>query len=176
LLGHYENFPETIHGISRFSHRVSSRKVQQAVVSAFYQLNKEKCWLKEIVCHSSPLRCEVNFEFGVGEKDTFTFLDEEERDRLKNAIEKKTMPFLDFLCVLQYYVVNGPKRRAPLKFDYYLLRFAFDSNYVEFLVSHERGPQRVHIEDLMSFLTKHVKRALADQHSAVLKLESTQTL
>jgi len=111
-------------------------------VSAFYQLNKEKCWLTEIVCHSSPSRCEVRFEFGVGEKDTFTFLDEEELDRLKNEIEKKTMPFLDFLCALQYHVVNGPKRRAPLKF----------------------------------FLTKHVKRVLADQHSAVLKLESTRTL
>lgn len=145
-------------------------------MSAFYQLNKEKCWLTEIVCHSSPSRCEVRFEFGVGEKDTFTFLDEEELDRLKNEIEKKTMPFLDFLCALQYHVVNGPKRRAPLKFDYYLLRFTFDSNYIEFLVSHERGPQRVHVEDLMNFLTKHVKRVLADQHSAVLKLESTRTL
>ncbi len=84
--------------------------------------------------------------------------------------------FMDFLCVLQYHIVNESGKRSPLKFDYYLLRFAFGKNYMEFLVSHERGPQRVHVEDLIDFLTKHVKSELADRFSAVLRREGAWTI
>jgi len=155
LLGHYKNFPRIIHGIARFSYSASRGKVQQAIASAFCQLNREKCRLKEIAYSSSP-RCEVDFEFGVGEESIFTFLNKSELSVLETEIAKKALLLLDFLCVIQYHVVDESGKRSPLKFDYYMLRFAFNGNYVEFLISHERGPQRIHVEDLIDFLIVHL--------------------
>lgn len=175
MLGHYENFPKIIHGVARFTHKTSRRKIQKAIVSVFHRLNQERCELKEIVYSSSP-SCEVDFEFGIGENSVFTYLDENELSILEAEIAKKTLMFLDFLCVLQYHIVQDSGKRVPLKFDYYMLRFEFDRNYMEFLVSHERGPQHVHVEDLIDFLTRHLERALADRYSTALKLEGTQTV
>jgi hypothetical protein len=171
MLGHYEQFPETVHGISHFTHRVPLRPVQQAIATVLGRLNQKKCDLTEISHLNGPAECEVNFEIGIGEKATFTFLDSTEVGRLKGEITKKPLPFLDFLCVLQYHTIGESGRRLSLRFDYYLLRFVFAKNLVEFLVSHERGSRRVHVEDLMCFVTTHVKRELAKRNSVSLKLE-----
>jgi len=175
LLGLYENFPKIIHGVARFTYKTSTKNIQQAIVATLYRLNQEKCRLEEIA-YPSKQYCEVNFEFGVGEDVTFTFLDKNALDRLETEIMKKSLMFLDFLCVLQYHVVDKLKGRSPLKFDYYFLRFAFSRNLMEFLLSHERGPQRVHVEDLIGFLMKQVTKELADQYSSALKLESKRTV
>lgn len=175
MLGHYENFPETIHGIARFTYKASSQVVQQAIVQALYQLGQGKCKLEEIT-HSSTPNCEVALEFGIGEEVTFTFLDRNEVGRLEAEIAGKQLALLDFLCALQYHVIDESKKRYPLKFDYYLLRFTFSKNFMEFLLSHERGPRRVHVEDLIRLLTKHVKKKLADQHSVALELESVRAV
>ena len=175
MLGHYENFPKIIHGVARFSYRASSKKVQQVIVSVFHRLNQKKCRLEEIA-YSSPAECEVDFEFGVGDGNVFTFLDKSELAVVKTEIAGKALIFLDFLCVIQYHIVDKLGKRAPLKFDYYLMRFAFGRNYVEFLISHERGPQRVHVEDLIGFLTGHIRSKLADRYSVDLQLEDTRTI
>ena len=171
MLGHYEQFPEIVHGISHFTHRVPLRPVQQAIAVVFGQLNQEKCGLTEISHLNELANCEVGFEIGIGERVTFTFLDRTELERLKNEITKKPLPFLDFLCVLQYHTVGELGIRLSLRFDYYLLRFAFAKNLTEFLVFHERGPRRVHVEDLTHFLTERVKRELQEHHSIPLRLE-----
>lgn len=175
MLGCYENFPEIIHGVARFTYRASTRKAQQAVVTAFCQLNQRRCWFEEIA-HSSTPGCEVDFELGIGEDSDFTFLDEDESGRLEAEVARRTLAFLDFLCILQYHVVDDSGRRSPLKFDYFMLRFTFDKNFMELLVSHERGPQRVHVEDLMGFLMEKVEKKLAEQHSITLKLEEMRTV
>ena len=175
MLGHYESFPEIVHGVAQLSHKASPRKVQQAVATAFYQINQEKSKLREIG-YSFPADCEVNFEFGVGDESTFTFLDKIELSRLERETERNVLSLLDFLCALQYHVVDKSGRRAPLKFDYYLLRFVFDRNFVELLVSHERGPQRVHVEDLIWFLVRRIEKELDERFSAALKLEGVRTI
>ena len=175
MLGCYENFPKIIHGINRFTYRASSKKAQQAIVSAFYQLNQKGRRLGEIA-YSSSVGCEVNFEFGVGEDVTFTFLDKNELSILEGEIAERAFAFLDFLCVLQYHVVDELGNRAPLKFDYYMLRFVFGKNHMEFLVSHERGPQHVHVYDLINFLTDLVKEELAARFSVALRLEGKRTV
>ncbi|MFQ6068633.1 MAG: hypothetical protein ACE5KD_03720 [Candidatus Bathyarchaeia archaeon] len=175
MLGRYENFPNIIHGIARFSYRASQKKAQLAIVSAFYQLNRKKCRLKDIA-YLFPPTYEVKFEFGIGEDITFTFLDENELNTLETKITKKALMFLDFLCVLQYHIIDKSRKRAPLKFDYYLLRFAFAKNYMEFLVSHERGPMRVHVEDLINFLTECIKKEMAAKYSVALKPEGKRTV
>ncbi len=175
MLGHYESFPEIVHGVAQLSYKTSPKKVQQALVIVFYQLNQEKGKLREMG-YSFPADCEANFEFGVGDEATFTFLDKIELSRLEREIESSVLTFLDFLCALQYHVVDESGRRMPLKFDYYLLRFMFDKNFVEFLVSHERGPQRVHVEDLIGFLVGRIEKELDRRFSAALKLEGVRTI
>jgi len=174
MLGHYENFPETVHGIAHFTHKASMKAVQQAVVAAFTELNQKKYKLEEIA-RSSGSRCDVDFEIGVGEQATFTFLETSEVERLKEEVAKRTLPLLDFLFVLQYHAITESGTRSPLKFDYYLMRFAFAKNLTEFLVSHERGPRRVHVEDLVCFVAKHVTMKFAEHYSGSLKLEDQRT-
>ena len=171
MLGHYEQFPETVHGISHFAHKIPLKPVQQAIATALGQLNQRKCGLTEISHLDGPTDCEVDFEVGIGERTTFTFLDSIELERLRGEIAKKPLPFLDFLCVLQYHAIGKSGRRLSLRFDYFLLRFAFSGNLAEFLVSHERGPRRVHIEDLIGFVAVHVRRELAKHDPVSLKLE-----
>ncbi len=175
MLGHYEGFPEIVHGVAQLSYKTSPKKLQQAVVVAFYHMNQEKSKLREIG-YSFPANCEVNFEFGIGDEATFTFLDKIELSRLERETERNALTLLDFLCALQYHIVDESGRRAPLKFDYYLLRFVFDKNSVELLVSHERGPQRVHVEDLIGFLVRWIKKELDNRFSAALKLEALRTI
>ncbi|MGB9134958.1 MAG: hypothetical protein WCC63_05185 [Candidatus Bathyarchaeia archaeon] len=161
MLGHYENFPDTVHGVTHFTHTTSLKAVQQVIVVALGQLNQKKCSLEEVARSVGP-RCEVDFEVGVGEETNFTFLDDSEMERLEREISRKALPLLDFLCVLQYHLIKEPERRSPLKFDYFLLRFAFAKNLTELLVSHERGTQRVHVEDLMRFVIERVRKRLAE--------------
>ena len=170
MLGHYENFPETVHGIAHFTHKASMKSVQQAIVVAFSELNQKRCRLEEVARSSGPY-CDVDFEVGVGEQSTFIFLETSEVERLKGEVSKRTLPFLDFLFVLQYHANRDSGRRSPLKFDYYLMRFAFAKNLTEFLVSHERGPRRVHVEDLVRFVAKHVTMEFAEHYPGSLKLE-----
>ncbi|MFP3985158.1 MAG: hypothetical protein ACLFU9_04235 [Candidatus Bathyarchaeia archaeon] len=174
MLEHYRNFPKIIHGAAYFSYKASSKKVQQTLVTTLYKLNKKKCKLDEIAYSSAP-NCEVDFEFGVGEALNFTFLDSNELQSFEKKIARRTLPWIDLLCVLQYHIIKFRKRSA-LKFDYFILRFVFRRNSMDFLVSHERGPQHVYVKDLMKFLTEHFKRELADLHSIALKLEKRYTV
>lgn len=170
MLGTYENFPCTIHLGTHFSHTTSVKKVQQALVIIFSQLNQDACSLEAITGFSGKVYCEVNFEVGVGEETSFTFLSASEVERLEQAISREAMPVLDFLCVLQYHLVPVLGKRSPLKFDYFFLRFAFATNLTEFLVAHERGPRRVHVEDLTQFLMRRIEAKLKANH-----LVSTRT-
>jgi hypothetical protein len=65
---------------------------------------------------------------------------------------------MDFFCAVRYY--KGAAK-APLKFDYYLLRFAFGKNSVEIQVFHERGPQHISPEDLVAFLVNEINETSA---------------
>jgi hypothetical protein len=175
LFGCYEHFPETIHGIAHYSHETSSRKVQQAIAAVFIKLNNEKYRLEEIG-FSFPADGEVNFEFGLGEDRSFLFLDETELTRLEAAISRAPLTYLDFLCALQYHIVEKSAKRKALKFDYYLLRFIFTGISVSIVVSHERGPRHIHAEDLIRFAAKQINNELTEGCSAILHLRRMRTL
>jgi len=174
LLGRYENFPEAIHGVARFTHRLSVRKLQQAILHALHRLNQEIHDLDAIAPFSS-LKCEVSFEFGVAEDNLFNYLDKEELDSLQRAIVKRALPILDFLCVVRYHVTKGGKR-VPLRFDYHLLRLVFQRRSVELQIFHERGTQRVSLEDLITFLTKCIKDELSRRQLKPLFLKYSRML
>jgi len=174
LLGHYENFPEVIHGVARFTHRISVRKLQQAILCTLYQLNQETHRFSDIASHF-PSKYEVSFEFGVAEGTTFNYLDKEELERFQETIVKESPPIFDVFCVVRYHVVDKEKR-VPLKFDYHLVRFMFYKNSVELQVCHERGTQRLSLEDLIIFIIKRINEELSQRRLKPLTRKHLRTL
>ena len=175
MLGRYENFPEVIHGIAGFAFKSSVRKVQQAILRALHQLNHDVCGLDAVTSHLPP-DIEVSFEVGVAEDVEFNYLDKEELDRFQKNMVEKELPVLDFFYVIRYYTVNERGNRIPLKFDYHLLRFVFQENSVEMRICHERGTQRVPLEDLITFTTKRINEELSKKRLKPLNLEYSRTL
>ncbi len=161
MLGRYENFPATAHGTARLTYSVSQAKLQKAILAAFHRLNKKKRRLGE-VSYSSVQSCRIGFEFGVADEATFTYLDRNELSVVESQISKEALAFLDFLCVLTYHKAKGSSTPTPMKFDYFMVRFAFDRKQATLYVSHERGPQHVDTQDLIAFLMSFVKKELTN--------------
>jgi hypothetical protein len=175
LLGRYENFPEIIHGVARFTCKSSIRTIQQTILSVLHKLNHETCGLRNVTPHLLQ-ECEVSFEVGAAEDFDFNFLDEKELDRFQRSMVEKELPTLDFFFVVRYHVVNDEGKRVPLKFDYHMLRFMFQENSVELRICHERGTQRVPLEDLIKFITKRINEELAQRQLKPLNLEYLRVL
>ncbi len=175
MLGRYKNFPETIHGIALFTCKSSIGRVQQSILSALHNLNQEICNLIAVTPHL-PQKCEASYEFGVAEDVDFNFLDKKELDRLQGSIVEKSLSILDFFCVARYHVVNDKGKRVPLKFDYHILRFMFQKNSIELRICHERGTQRVPLEDLITFIAKRINEELSQRQLEPLKLEYLRVL
>jgi len=175
LLGRYENFPQVIHGVARFSCKSPIGKVQQAILCTLHKLNEMVCSLNDVTPHSPP-KCKVSFEFGAAEDVEFNYLDKEELDRFQKVVGEKELSMLDFFCAVRYHVPNDRGKRVPLKFDYHLLRFIFQENSVELRICHERGTQRVPLEDLATFITKRINEELSKKRLKPLNLEYLRTL
>jgi hypothetical protein len=154
MLGLYTNFPQNVHKIAVFSTSISSKRLQQILTEIFQKLNNVTLNLEEITTPSLPL-CTVVFEFGVAEDNDFNYLNNQEEDRLLKAINKKPFQVMDFLCLIRYYKTQREKK-APLRFDYYMLRFTFDKNSTAMQVFHERGPMHMSPEDLAQFVVNNV--------------------
>ena len=175
MLGRYENFPEIIHGVARFTCESPIRRVQQTILAALHNLNHEVCGLSAIALHL-PQKCEVGFELGVAEDFDFNFLDKKELDRFQRSMVEKELSTLDFFFVVRYHVVNDRRKRVPLKFDYHMLRFMFQENSMELRICHERGTQRVPLEDLTAFITKRINEELSQRQLKSLNLEYLRVL
>ncbi len=175
MLGRYKNFPEIIHGVARFTFKSSIGMVQQSILSALHNLNNELCDLIAVTPHL-PQKCEVSYEFGVAEDVNFNFLDKKELDRLQRSIVEKSLSILDFFCVARYHVVNDKRKRVPLKFDYHILRFMFQKNSIELRICHERGTQRVPLEDLVTSIAKRINEELSQRQLEPLNLEYLRVL
>ena len=175
MLGRYENFPEIIHGVARFTCKSSIIKVQQAILSALHSLNHEVSGLSVVTPNLSQ-ECEVSFELGVAEDFNFNFLDNKELDKFQRSIVENKLSTLDFFLVVRYHVFDDEKKRVPLKFDYHMIRFMFQENSVEMRICHERGTQRVPLEDLITFVTKRINGELSQKRLKPLNLEYLRTL
>jgi len=177
LLGYYSNFPTNIHGIARYNYQTSTQKLQKAIVHVFYQLNRETHDLKTVT-RSSPANCRLSFELGVAEQDAFNFLEKEELEKFLRRIEevKEPLRILDFFCVTRYHTTNSNGKRKPLRFDYALLRYAFYRRTMELFIVHERGTQRIPLEDLATFLTKRINDELSRKGIKTLTLKHMRTL
>lgn len=175
MLGRYKGFPEVTHGRARFICQGSVRDVQQSMLSSFHRLTQEIYRLDAIAPHMSS-DCEVGFDFGVAEDMVFNYLDEQELDRFRKDINKEELPIMDLFCAVHYHTANKNGKRVPLKFDYHLIRFIFHRNSVNLWIHHERGPQRVPLEELITFLANRINEELSKSQIKPLKLEYLRTL
>ena len=167
MLGRYENFPETVHGVAHFSYQASAKSIQQAILSALHHLNHKTCNLDAVTPYSKQ-KCEVSFEVGVAEGFGFNFLDKKELDQCLKSIAEKELQTLDFFFVVGCHRIEKGDKRVPLRFDYYVLRFIFQKSGFEMRIRHERGTQRVPLDDLTDFLTEQINAELSKRQRTPL--------
>jgi hypothetical protein len=156
MLGFYENFPKKPHRITHFSTSISNKKLQQTLIQIFHQLGNESLTIEDIANPSLP-HCTVIFEFGIAEANNFNYLDNEEKNRILKAAQKKPFQTMDFLCSIRYYKIQNEKK-TPLKFDYYILRFTFNKNTMEMEVFHERGPMHILPKEITTFIINKIDK------------------
>jgi hypothetical protein len=154
MLGFYEGFPAVAHKTIRFATFSMNRSLQQRLTETLRALNTQMLSLEKVTDPSIP-QCSVNFEFGIAEADSFNYLDDEETSRILKTISKKPLEVMDFFCALRYHRLLE-KRRIPLKFDYYMMRFTFGKGLMEARAFHERGPRYTSPEDMISFIVDKV--------------------
>jgi hypothetical protein len=159
MLGFYENFPQYVHKIARFSTSISNKKLQQTLVQILYKINGETFNLDEFAKPSMP-QCTAVLEFGIAEVDGFNYLDLEETNRVLESVCKKPLQLMDLFCAIRYYKAKG-EGRSPLKFDYYMLRLIFDEGFIEMQIFHERGPRHVPPEDIINLVIKKVNESFS---------------
>lgn len=154
MFGFYENFPVNVNKIARFATSVSRKRFQQAIIQALHRLNSENLNLETIANPSIP-ECTVIFEFGIAEKETFNYLNQEEMQKALDRIGKAPLEVMDIFCAIRYYKRERDSHK-PLKFDYYMLRLVFNANLIEAQVFHERGPRHISPEDLINLIVNKV--------------------
>lgn len=159
MLGFYENFPENIHKIARFKASASKKRLQRALTQTLHKLNNETFSLEDVV-HPSVPQCKVIFELGIAEANNFNYLNGEETNKALKVIHKKPFQIMDFFCAIRYYKTQN-KKKTPLKFDYYMLRFKFDKKSTEVQVFHERGPRHVSPEEIANFVAKKINETFS---------------
>ena len=99
--------------------------------------------------------CTIIFEAGLAEAKCFNYIDEEEAKKVLEALKKGALRSMDIFCAVRYYK-DAAEKKAPLKFDYYMLRVIFGKNSVEIQVFHERGPRYISPEDMVTFLVNMI--------------------
>lgn len=156
MLGFYESFPKNVHKITHFKVSASKKRLQRALTQMLHKLNNETFSLEDVT-HPSVPRCTVVFEFGIADEVNFNYLDEKETNKALKVINKKLFKIMDFFCAMRYYKTEN-KKKTPLKFDYYMLRFTFNRKSTEIQVFHERGPRHVSPEEIVNFVVNKINK------------------
>jgi hypothetical protein len=159
MLGRYENFPENIHRIEFFTSFLSSKKLQQRLIQVLHEINRKTFSFEEIANPSVP-ECTIIFEIGIADAESFSYIDENETNKVLNVLKKEPFREIDLFCAVRYYKGNAGKKK-PLRFDYYLMRAVFGKDSVEMRVFHERGPRYISPEDIVTFLVNMINKASA---------------
>jgi hypothetical protein len=157
MLGRYENFPVGIHRAESFTSVVSAKKLQQRLIQILSEINRKTFSFEEIANPTVP-QCTIIFEIGIADAKSFNYIDEEETKQALNALKKEPFRMIDFFCAIRYYKA-GTERKMPLKFDYYMIRFAFSKDTMEMRVFHERGPRYISPEDITTFIVNQINKA-----------------
>ena len=163
MLGCYENFPKNIHSIHFLQYQDSIKGLQQSILGTFHRLNYETFDLGAVTPYLKQ-NCIVGFEFGVADEGDFNFLDQNELSKCLVCTANNEFQTLDFFFAIRYHLLRDDNKRVPLKFDYLVIRFIFQENRLELRIRHEKGTQRVPLDDLTDFLIKQINDELAQKH------------
>ncbi|MFA5364673.1 MAG: hypothetical protein WC325_05770 [Candidatus Bathyarchaeia archaeon] len=155
MLGRYENFPEYVHNVASFNYQESTKDVQHAVLAALHQMNNKNYDITELNPYVKQ-DCTVGFEFGVADGFDFCFIDQNTLENCLRTVNEKDQKNLDFFFVVRYHNQKG----VPLRFDYHVLRFVFKRTSLETRIRHEKGTQRVPLEELTDFIIKQINSEL----------------
>jgi hypothetical protein len=167
MLGVYDNFPPNIHRIESFTTTLSSKKLQQRLISVLGEINRKHFSFEDVAYPTVP-ECTIIFEVGLAEAKSFNFIDEEEAEKILSVLRKSPFRMVDFFCAVRYY--KGIKAKIPLKFDYFMLRVLFGKNTAEMQVFHERGPRYLSPEDVVTFLVSMINAT--SRRKILKKIES----
>ena len=171
MLGFYENFPVNIHRIETFSTTFSNKKLQQRLIRVLSEINRRNFSFEEVAYPTVP-ECTIIFETGLADAKNFNYIDEEETKKVLAVLRRGALRSMDFFCAVRYYKAIAEKK-APLKFDYYMMRTVFGKNAVEIRVFHERGPRYISPEDIITFLVNEVNKTSSRRILKRLKVEPT---
>jgi hypothetical protein len=156
MLGFYDNFPINIHRTEKVTSRLSSRITQQKLIQVFQEINSKSYSFEEIN-HPTVPGCVIIFEIGLADGNSFNYIDRKETKKAYSVLRKDMLRTIDVFCAIRYYKAAAEKK-TPLRFDYYMMRVAFNGNSIEIQVFHERGPRYLSPEDLTAFLVNEVNK------------------
>lgn len=162
MFGYYENLPKNFHRVSLFKYQDSMKGFQHAILRTFHRLNHESFDLDAVSPYLKQ-NCLVGFEFGVADGFYFNFLDHNELTRCLKNVDENEVETLDFFFVIRYHILKSEFKRVPLKFDYNILRLVFQEKSMEMQIRHEKGPQRIPLDDLIKFLIKQINTELSQK-------------
>ncbi len=157
MLGLYDNFPQTIHRTDLFTYTLSTANLQQRITQVLHETNRKPLSFEAVAIPTVP-NCDVIFEWGVADGDGFTYISEEQAQKMVQAVTQKPFRILDLFCNIRYYR-NTQGKKQPLKFDYYMVRGEFEKKTLMLQVFHERGPRYVSPEDLANFLVHKINES-----------------
>jgi hypothetical protein len=113
----------------------------------------------------------VGFEFGIAEGFEFNFLDHYELQLCLHSVEEYELEILDFFFVIRYHYTKDNSKQVPLWFDYLVLRFLFQKGKLELRIRHEKGAQRILLDDLTNFLVEQINIELSKKKLTPLFME-----
>lgn len=156
MLGYYENFPDSIHRNVSYTSTLSSQKLQQRLINVLSEVNRKTYSFEEVANPTVP-ECIIIFEVGLADAKSFNYIDEEETKKTLHALKNGPFSVMDFFCAIRYYKSKAEKK-TPLRFDYYMLRMAFNKDEVAIQVFHERGPRYISPDDITTFVVKAINK------------------
>jgi hypothetical protein len=172
MIGHYENFPLTIHFLEKFSSTLTIKKLQERLIETLKNLNRKPFCFEEISIPTIP-NGEVIFEFGIAEGEGFNFLSEEESNRVLDILKSEQIASLDFFCAIRYYKVN-PEKKVALKFDYYMFKTNFAAKTMEMQVFQKQGPRYISPEELATIIVDKINKASPKRVLKKIEHENTE--
>ncbi len=167
MLGVYDGFPENAIDATYFAVKASSKELQQALIKTLFKLNNENLNL-ETVTYPIMHQCSIGFEFGIADGKIFTYVDADRMNELMKNIKKQPFQIMDFLCAMRYHKTQG-ERKIPLRFDYYILRFAFDEESTSLWTFHERGPRYISHKDIAIFIMRRMNETTQKQTMNIIE-------
>ena len=171
-LGALERFPTVYHARASWLYEINTDNLQKAVLAGLQALSREKRPLAVTIADLPGYRPgEISFKFGVGNKDGFDILNDNEAKRVILRIEEKgSFRTLDLITHVHYSIDESKKHKVHQ--DQYMARLTFQQGRVEILVHHLKGVRRVSPDELVRLLLSATNRELGRNKYSEVELES----